>query len=348
MARRGRSMEKFRVFVVEKSYSDYSLEREIVERAGGTLLFCRCRSEEEIVRQCPDAHALLLRQTAVGEKTFAALTGLRVVARYGAGYDNVDVEAASRHGVTVAIVPDYCVGEVADHTIALLLCAIRKITIRDRMVRLGGWDLGSDYPVHRTDGTILGFVGYGRTAREIRRRLCGFPFRFVAFDPYAPGEVFLRDRTAPLDFDELVRVSHYVTIHVPLTGETLRLFNLDTFRAMRKDAIVVNSSRGGVVDLQDLATALGRGFIGGAALDVYDEEPFDTASPLASLDNVILSDHAAWYSEESQRELQARTAMEAVKVLRGERPDHAVNPEVLTRPRGGFEARRIRAAFPAR
>jgi D-3-phosphoglycerate dehydrogenase len=322
-------MAKFRVYVAEMSYGDYSIERKIVEDAGGRLLFARCRTESDVPLQCADAHALLLRQTPVGVEALRRLEDLRVISRYGAGHDNVDVEAATRRGVVVTAVRDYCVGEVADHTIALLFSVIRRVPLRDRLVRAGGWDLLSDCPVHRTDGRIVGFVGYGRAAREVRRRLGGFPFRFVGFDPFVAEGVFAEDGTLPLDFESLLRASHYVSVHVPLTDRTLRLFDREAFRSMRSGAVFVNTSRGGVVDLEALYEALKSGRLGGAALDVFETEPFDASSPLASLGTVVLSDHAAWYSVESLRELQSRTALEAVRVLRGEVPEHPLNPEAL-------------------
>ncbi len=321
----------FNVYVVEKSYFDYSYEKRIVERGGGRLCFAHCQTENDIIEQCSDAHALLLRQTPVGEKAFRALKNLRVVSRYGVGYDNVDVSAATRTGVLVTIVPDYCIQEVADHAAALLLSAIRRIALKDRLVRQGQWDMGSRYPLFRTCGKIVGLVGYGKTAREVRKRLSGFPFRFAACDPYVDEAVFKDDDTMKLSFSTLVLVSDFISIHVPLTAETNRLFDLTTFRKMRRNAILVNTSRGPIVDSRALYTALKERFIGGAALDVYDKEPFDASSPLAGLDSVVLSDHAAWYSVESQAELQRRTALEAMRALNGSMPGHPVNPEVLTK-----------------
>ncbi len=321
----------FNVYVVEKSYMDYSHEKLIIESGGGRLCFAHCATENDIIEQCPDAHALLLRQTPVGDKTFRALKNLRVVSRYGVGYDNIDVAAATRRGVLVTIVPDYCIQEVADHAAALLLSAIRRIPLRDRLIRQGEWDVGSRYPLFRTRGKVLGLVGYGKTAREVRRRLSGFPFRFIACDPYVNETIFKNDNTKKLSFRKLVIVSDYISIHVPLNAETHHLFNLETFRKMRRNAILVNTSRGTIVDARALYTALRDRFIGGAALDVYEEEPFNNSSPLADLDSVILSDHVAWYSVESQSELQRRTALEAMMALTRELPEHPVNPEVLSK-----------------
>lgn len=322
-------MSKFLVYVVEKSYRDYSLERHIVECGGGDLRFAHCCSEKDVVEQCTDAHALLLRQTPVGRMVFRHLKHLKVVSRYGVGYDNVDIAAATRSGVLITNVPDYCITEVADHTIALLLAGIRHIPIRDRLVRNGAWDLTYHRPVHRTENRILGLVGYGKTAREVRKRLGGFPFRFVACDPYVQDSVFTADGIRRLHFNQLVLLSHYISVHVPLNSETRHLFNLSVFRRMRRSALLVNTSRGPIVDNRALTTALKRGYLAGAALDVLEEEPLNWANPLRRNDRVILSDHAAWYSEQSQQELQRRTALEAVQVLCGELPLNPVNPEVL-------------------
>jgi len=322
-------MANYRVYVAESSYSDYSQERDVVLRAGGELRFARCRTEQDVIEQCADAHALLLRQVPVGERAFRALGELRVVARYGTGYDNVDVDAATRAGVVVTVVPDYCVGEAADHAAALLLSSIRRIAQRDRAVRAGGWDLTSRLPVHRTRGGILGLVGYGRIARELRRRLSGFPFRFVACSPRTGDGVFAEDGTRKVDFRTLLLVSDYVSIHVPLNRETRHLFDMDAFLKMRRRAVLVNTSRGGVVDQEALYTALVRGYLAGAALDVFEDEPLDPGAPLLSLDSVLVTDHASWYSEESRRELQRRTAQEAIRVLNDIMPENPVNPQVL-------------------
>jgi len=323
-------MKNFKVYVVEKSYHDYSIEKSVVEEGGGELLFAFCKNEQDIIQQCRDAHALLLRQTPVSEKTFKALKNLRVISRYGTGYDNIDIQSATQYGVVVTIVPDYCVGEVADHTTALLFSAIRRITARHNTVRMGGWDLTSCLPVSRTRGHILGLVGYGKIAREVRKRLSGFPFRFVACDPYQKHEVFERDYTLRLDFHKLVLVSHYISIHAPLTGETFHMFNMEVFKKMRRSAILVNTSRGGIIDEKALYIALKKEYIAGAALDVYEKEPFQIGNPLAGLNSVILSDHAAWYSEESQMEMQKKAALEAVRVLKGIIPENPVNPEANT------------------
>ena len=235
-------MEKFNVYVVEKSYNDYTPERKIIEKAGARLLFVNCRKEEDIIHQCENAHALLLRQTPVGERTFQKLTQLCVIARYGIGYDNINVRSATRHGVLITIVPDYCVSEVADHTIALLMASIRRIPLRDRLVRSGIWDVTSQYPVNRTTNKTLGLVGYGKTAREVRKRLSGFPYCFVACDPYVSKDIFSMDNTLQLDFHTLITVSHYISIHVPLNESTQHLFNLHTFRKMKRGSILINTS----------------------------------------------------------------------------------------------------------
>jgi D-3-phosphoglycerate dehydrogenase len=324
-------MAGYRVYVAETSYSDYSREQAVVNEAGGELRFAHCRSEADIISQCADATAILLRQTPMGPEAFSRLKQLRVVARYGTGYDNVNIEAATSAGVVVTIVPDYCVGEVADHAAALLFAAVRGISIRDRAVRSGEWDLGPRVQVCRTGGKTLGLIGYGKTARELRKRLSGFPFRFAACSPTTDPDLFKQDNTLRLDLDTLLMVSDYVSLHVPLNDQTRHLLDLNAFRKMRPNAVLINTSRGGVVNQRDLCTALQNGYIAGAALDVYEDEPLAPDDPLCTLDSVILSDHAAWYSEESLEELQLRTVQEAVRVVQGLVPENPVNPEVLPR-----------------
>jgi D-3-phosphoglycerate dehydrogenase len=324
-------MANFTVYVAEKSYSDYSQERSIITRMGGDLRFASCSCEEDIISRCCDADAILLRQTPLGKRALGRLRRLKVIARYGTGYDNVDVDAATVSGVVVTIVPDYCIGEVADHAAALLLASIRKLTRRDRAVRGGEWDLTARLPVSRTEGRILGLVGYGKTAREFRKRMSGFPFRVAVCSPRTDPDALRRDGIIPLDYYKLLLVSDYVSLHVPLNDETRHMVDADALRRMRRRAILINTSRGSVVDQEALHRALTEGRIAGAALDVYEDEPLHPSHPLCSLEQVILTDHAAWYSEESREELQRRTALEAMRVLNGLKPENAVNPEALGR-----------------
>jgi D-3-phosphoglycerate dehydrogenase len=255
---------------------------------------------------------------------------LRVVVRYGVGVDGIDLSAATEQGVPVVNVPDYGTDEVANHAVALLLALARKLARLDRQTRSGGWDVFRVGPVARLAGQTVGIVGCGRIGSAVARKLGGFDVRLLGCDPnistFPPG-------VQPVAFERLVSESDYVTIHCPLTADTRHLFDAESIGWMRPTAALINTARGGIVDTAALVAALQEGLLAGAGLDVLEQEPLDPASPLLRMEQVIVTPHAAWYSEEGRSDLKRRAAEEAVRVLRGERPRHCVNPEALGRPR---------------
>jgi D-3-phosphoglycerate dehydrogenase len=251
-----------------------------------------------------------------------------VVVRYGVGVDGIDLGAATDHGVPVVNVPDYGTDEVANHAVALLLALARKLVRLDRQTRSGGWDVFRVGPVSRLAGQTVGLLGCGRIGSAVARKLGGFDVRLLGCDPYVstfpPG-------VQPVAFERLLDEADYVSIHCPLTPATHRLFGEETLARMRPTAALINTARGGIVDTAALVDALQMGLLAGAGLDVLETEPLDPGHPLLRMEQVIVTPHAAWYSEEGRSDLKRRAAEEAVRVLRGERPRHCVNPEVFAR-----------------
>jgi len=254
----------------------------------------------------------------------------RIISRFGIGVDNVDVPAATRAGIVVTRVPDYCIDEVSDHAMALLLALARKISIANAHVHAGRWEMATVVPIHRLRGSVLGLAGFGRIPQLVAPKAAAFGLRVVAFDPYVPADVFARSGVEPVDFAELLRISDYVSIHTPLAPETHGLFDAEAFRRMKPTAYIINTARGPIVDEAALARALDAGQLAGAALDVMPNEP-PLASPLFGRTNVILTPHTSFYSEESLVELQTKAAQEVVAVLTGQAPRNPVNPDVLQR-----------------
>ena len=258
------------------------------------------------------------------------LPRVRVLVRYGVGVDGIDLAAATDHGVPVVNVPDYGTDEVANHAVALLLALARKINRLDRQTRSGGWDVFRIGPVTRLAGQTVGIFGCGRIGSAVARKLSGFDVRLLGCDPYVatfpPG-------VQPVAFERLLAESDYVTIHCPLTDETRHAFDAESLARMRSSAVLINTARGGVVDTRALVEALQQGDLAGAGLDVLEHEPIDPASPLLRMEQVIVTPHAAWYSEEGRSDLKRRAAEEAVRVLHGERPRNCVNRQVLSRLR---------------
>ncbi len=305
-------------------------EQDVLARAGVRLAVVTARTETDYLERCAEADALLVQYGDVTRRAFEGLPRLRVVVRYGVGVDGIDLAAATDRGVPVVNVPDYGTDEVANHAVALLLALARKLARLDRQTRSGGWDFFRVGPVTRLAGQTVGIVGCGRIGSAVARKLGGFDVRLLGCDPnittFPPG-------VQPVAFERLVGESDHVTIHCPLTAETRHLFDAESLGWMRPSAVLINTARGGIVDTAALVTALQEGTLAGAGLDVLEQEPLNPASPLLRMEQVIVTPHAAWYSEEGRSDLKRRAAEEAVRVLRGERPRHCVNPEALGRPR---------------
>ena len=320
----------FLVIHTDPLHSDFSAELEELASIGAELRIAKCRTEEEVAEVCKDADALLVTYVKVGRKALEAMPRLRVVVRTGVGYDSLDLVAGTHRRVMMANVPDYCISEVAEHTMALLLAWWRRIGELDHQVRSAGWGLPIK-PVYRLEGKTMGILGLGRIGQAVAVRARGFGLRLVGFDPYVPKDVFAALGVESVRLEDLLRASDIVTIHSLLTAETRGIFCERSLRVMKPSAVVVNTGRGAVVATDDLVRALREGWIAGAALDVLETEPVPIDHPIRSLPRVLLTPHTAWYSEESERELRRRSGQVVVQALRGVRPPSLLNPGVLAR-----------------
>jgi len=259
-------------------------------------------------------------------RVIQSLSRCRVISRYGVGYDNVDVEAATRKDIWVARVPDYCIEEVSDQALALMLACVRNLAFKDRKVREGRWNLQREQPTHRMAGKTLGLIGFGAIARCFLRKAAGLGLaRVLVFDPLVEPSVVRGQGGAPADLRTVLAESDFLSIHAPLSRETKGMIGPEEIRLMKSTAILVNTARGPLVDESALAAALSEGRLCGAGLDVFEKEPLAADSPLRQLDNVILSDHTGWFSEESVSELKTKAARNVAAVLRGGPPVYPVN-----------------------
>ena len=285
---------------------------------------------EAILRVAKDADALLVTYAKITGDMIRQLTKCRIISRMGIGTDNIDIAEATKARIVVTKVPDYCIDEVSDHAMALLLAVVRKIPFINAQVHGGTWKMPAVVPIHRLRGSVLGLVGFGRIPQLVAPKAKAFGIKVIAYDPYAPKEVFAGAGVDSVDFSTLLKTSDYVSIHCPLVPETQNLFNADAFRQMKRSAYLVNTARGPIVDEAALAAALDAGDIAGAAIDVMAQEPPGASSPLYGRDNVILTPHTSFYSEESLVDLQTKAAEEVVAILGGKAPRNPVNPEVLS------------------
>ncbi len=300
-----------------------------------------CRTEDDLIALAHDADALLISsREPITRRVIEALPRCRVISRYAVGIDHIDLDAAAERGIVVTHVPDYCTAEVADHALALILALNRRIVELDTSLRQGAWVKHSYHtrrilrgPVPPLRELTLGLVGLGRIGRAVADRARPFGLRLVATDPYVDPAVFEDYGVTPLALDELLQQADIVSLHCPLTPETRGLIGERALSLMKPSAVLVNTARGPVVDIPAVTAALQERRIAGAALDVADPEPLPEDSPLYRLPNVILTPHAAYYSERSVEIVRQEALFEALRVLRGQRPRTVANPAVLGRVR---------------
>jgi D-3-phosphoglycerate dehydrogenase / 2-oxoglutarate reductase len=311
------------VVAIDDGYSSYDQEEEILKSVGANFIVRPVsNSEEAACEAVKDASVILVRESPVTKKVLSSAPACKAVIRYGIGVDNIDLQAARGMGIAVANVPDYGIDEVSTQTVALILAVVRRLGIHDKCVRSGEWSSGVIEPMYRLRGRTLGIVGYGRIARMTHEMLKGFGFgRVLVYDPIAE----LPQETQRASVDEICQQSDVIAIHAPLTNETRHLIDARRLNMMRSTAVLVNTARGGLVDLDALYVALNMGKLLGAGLDVFDPEPPDSKHPIFQLSNVVVTNHVGWYSEESMRELQRKAAEEAARVIRGEAPKHWLN-----------------------
>lgn len=302
--------------------------REIAE-AGATLVEVAGHEPDDVARAGERCGAMFAYYVRVDEPLLSRMPDLQVVARCGVGYDRIDVEAARARGVAVTYVPGYGTADVAEHAIALLLACARRLGAIDREVQAGGWPTYAELgPMRRVAGSTLGLVGFGRIAREVARRARGLDMSVVAFDTALDAGAAAGLGVEPVSFEALLERSDFVSVHVPLLATTRHLLDAAAFSRMRPGAVLVNTSRGPIVDQEALVAALDSGQIAGAGLDVLEREPPLAADRVLGRANVLVSPHSAAYSEESFEELMTTALRDALAVLRGEPPRYLV-PELV-------------------
>ncbi|MDA1183452.1 MAG: C-terminal binding protein [Acidobacteria bacterium] len=322
-------MAAVQIAVADSPFPSLDPVRDVVSKIDGDVQLAAEATPEAILQVARDADAVLVTYAQITGDMIRQFTKCRIISRMGIGTDNIDIAAATAAGIVVTKVPDYCIDEVSDHTMALLLAVVRKIPFINAQVHGGTWKMPAVVPIHRLRGSVLGLVGFGRIPQLVAPKAKAFGLTVVAYDPYASPEVFAGAGVESVDFPTLLKTADYISIHSPLVPETKHLFGADAFRQMKQSAYLVNTARGPIVDEAALAAALDAGEIAGAALDVMEQEPPGASSPLYGRDNVIITPHTSFYSEESLVDLQTKAAEEVAAVLSGKAPRNPVNPDVL-------------------
>ncbi len=305
----------FKIVVTDCSWNSIEVEKKYLPE-GAIVEGYQCKTEEEVLAVCKDADAILSEYAPLSKNVLRQLKNCKIISNTAIGVDNIDVDSATELGIAVANVPGYCATDVAEHTMALILAYRRNIVRYDRAVKNNVWDLESAPEMRRLTGQVLGLVGFGGISRNVATMAKSFGMRVVTYSS-VPKELTDSFEVDSVDLEYLLQESDIISSHTPLNEKNRAFFNKDKFSKTKKKPLFVNTSRGGVVNEEDLIEALNNGQISGAALDVLENEPPEWSNKLLSMENVIITPHAGFYSIEALEEVRRRSALNVTNFLRG-------------------------------
>src|ERR1700758_3986922 len=318
-------MPRFLIAVTDSPFHSLDPAIAALKRVDPELRMAKSPSADDILAVARDADAVLVTYAKLPGTLLKELKRCKVIGRFGLGVDNIDLPAAAALGITVTYVPDYCLREVSDHAMALLLALARKVPFSNRLVQSGRWEVPPIVPLRRLEGQVLGLVGFGNIPRALTPKARAFGLKVLTHDPYVKPDVLTAAGVEGVSFDDLLARSDFISVHAPLLPATRGLMNAAAFAKMKKGACLINTARGPLVDEAALVAALDSGHLGGAALDVVAIEPLPKDSPLVGRDNVILTPHTAFYSVEALEELQSKCANDVAGVLAGEKAIYPIS-----------------------
>ena len=318
-------MTKKLIAVADSVFANLQPTEKVLAGIDASVQLAKEATPEAILDVAREADGLMVTYASISKEIIQGLERCKVIGRFGIGVDNIDLDAATEAGIQVCYVPDYCLDEVSDHAMTLLVSLARKIVYSNALVQAGRWEVKAIAPVFRLRGRTLGLVGLGQIPQSMVPKAQAFGLNVIASDPFVPADVAEKLGVELVDFNTLLERSDYVSVHAPLTDETHHLFNKDAFGRMKSEALLINTARGPLVDDQALAQALDDGQISGAALDVVPVEPIPADSPLLNRDDVIITPHTAFYSVDALVDLQTKAAEDVVSVLNGQTPKYPVN-----------------------
>lgn len=315
-----------KIAITDWTFADLSVEEQLAQAAGATLVGKQCKNAADLTSLVVDADAVITQFAKVNADVINAMQRARVIVRYGIGVDNVDLEVARQRNIPVCNVPDYCVDEVADHTLAFILATTRQVVPNTLHLRGGKWGLAAPLTeMHALKNLTVGVIGFGRIGREVVNRLLAFKACVMVFDPVVPAAEIAKLGAHPVSLDELLAQADIVTLHCPSTAQTRKMFNGDAFAKMKPGAILINVGRGDLAESAALTSALQSGKLSAAALDVFDPEPIPADHPILKMPNVIVAAHIASASPPAVKKLRESAAGIALKALRGEPLPNIVN-----------------------
>jgi D-3-phosphoglycerate dehydrogenase len=316
-------MPKTIIAITDSPFPSLDPAKQALAKLDPEYRMAKSPAAEDILAVARDADAVLVTYARLPGELLRELKRCKAIGRFGLGVDNIDLPAAKALGIAVNYVPDYCLREVSDHAMALLLALARKVPLSNKLVQSGRWEVPPITPLRRLEGQVLGLIGFGNIPRALAPKAKAFGLRVVTHDPYVQPEVLAKAAVEDASFDALLGMSDFISVHAPLSAATRGLVNAAAFAKMKKGALLINTARGPLIDEAALIAALDSGQLGGAALDVVASEPLAKDSPLLGRDNVIITPHTAFYSVEALEELQTKCASDVARVLSG---DKAVYP----------------------
>lgn len=323
-------MNKISIVILDSIFSSYEEEKNVLRQLDCTLRILNPPNENGIIQATKTADAVMVNQHKISDVIIRNMQKCSIISRYGIGYDNVDIDAATASGIWVANVPDYCVAEASEHALALLMVCIRKIFNSDNIVRKHKWDIQLIRPIYNTKSKTLGIIGYGRIGQAFHRLIKGFDFKKILIcDPYQDQQKIKANGAYPVELYHLLEESDYISLHIPLNKETRHLISYKQITIMKKGVILINTSRGAVVDEEAILTGLKQGKIAGIGMDVFETEPLPADSELKKMENVVLTGHIAYYSEESLQELKTKTAINIVEFFKFSQPRYPINKPII-------------------
>ncbi len=319
-------MDKYKVVVADSFFKSFEIEKEIFEKNNVDLIITSSKSPQDLIEHCKGADAVLCTSAPFTKEVIDSLHGCKIISKYTVGIDNINIPACTDANIWVSNVPDYGDEEVSDHALALWLACARKIARRDYQVRNGMWNIASADPIYRIQGKTFGILGFGSISRCLAKKLQSFRLgKILAYDPYVSADVMALHNVEKADWDEIMSQSDYISVHIPLADSTRGIIGANEFNMMKNTAIIINTGRGPVINEHALIDALQNHKINTAGLDVFEVEPLPESSPLLKLENTVLSDHSAWYSEESIVEMKTKACQNIIDVFNGNQPTYPVN-----------------------
>ena len=322
---------KYKVVVTDYVFETFDIEKKLLSEIGAELDVHQCKSQEEMIEAVKDADAVLNTYLpGLDAKVFSQAPNLKGVVRYGIGLDTINIQDATAAGIKVANVPDYCIEEVSDHAMALFMCLARKVALSNEKVKTGQWSLGYIKPLKGITNMTAGIIGFGRIGRALAGRLKPFGAKTIFFDPCIEDGAGLAGKVS---LEELCEICDVIFVQCPANEHTHHLLSAERFAMMNNTPIIINAARGQIIDTDALVKALQSGKVSAAGLDVLEDEKhvLESDHPFKTMDNVILTPHSAWYSNDAIAKLQTKACQEVVRILRGDNPVNFVNPEVLDR-----------------